>query len=185
VIDGGVDAGRFCAVGNGGCSVDATCTGSGGSVQCDCYVHYSGNGVSCSDDWSEWPVPPDAPSSGQYVVGNGTVVDSSTGLEWEQDVVDSRDTKAGAFAHCASLSLGGFAVGSWRLPSYIELMSIVSLGSDNPAIDATSFPSTPTVGFWSSSTYATLSGNSWVVFFSDGTPGHAAETFNYAVRCVH
>lgn len=50
--DGGqadVDAGRSCAVDNGGCHADAVCSKSSGAVVCSCKPGYAGDGGACSD----------------------------------------------------------------------------------------------------------------------------------------
>jgi L-lactate utilization protein LutB len=90
--------------------------------------------------------------------------------------------------------LGG---GHWRLPTKIELESIVDETWTMPAIDPQAFPNTPTAGagFWTASrslfqpTQLTvvLQGGEWIwcVFFDDGRtnvvniPGSSA-----LVRCV-
>ncbi len=56
----------------------------------------------------------------------------------------------------------------WRLPSRVELMSIVSNDRYSPAIDTAWFPNTPGGWFWSSSPAAYSPDNAWGVNFYDG-----------------
>jgi hypothetical protein len=71
---------------------------------------------------------------------DGTVLDSRTGLMWEQKTDDGgvRDkdntyTWKDALAYCENLTLGGHD--DWRLPTIKELSSLVDLSRYNPAID--------------------------------------------------
>jgi hypothetical protein len=56
--------------------------------------------------------------------GDGTVTDNVTGLMWQQQAVPSTTyAQSNPTSYCQSLTLGGHA--DWRLPSIIELLSIV------------------------------------------------------------
>jgi hypothetical protein len=115
--------------------------------------------------------------------GDGTVTDNVTGLMWQQAVSTTRYTWAQAVAYCPTLSLAGHR--DWRLPSRIELVSIVDLGVTSGAtINATYFPSTPTSWFWSSSPLAGSSSYAWGVPFSSGDAGNGDVSFSFNVRCV-
>jgi len=50
---GGVNAGDYCAVNNGGCSSLATCSNTPGSVRCTCRDGYTGDGYNCTG--KSWP----------------------------------------------------------------------------------------------------------------------------------
>ena len=63
-------------------------------------------------------------------------------------------------------SLGGYS--DWRIPNYLEMLSIVNLGNCNPAIDATVFPSTPATHHWTASTRPCGSSSAFFVDFNDG-----------------
>jgi hypothetical protein len=56
----------------------------------------------------------------------------------------------------------------WRLPSAVELLSIVSDDRYYPAIDTDWFPNTPSSWFWSSSPFAGGSNGAWGVDFGYG-----------------
>ncbi|HOX43325.1 MAG TPA: DUF1566 domain-containing protein [Myxococcota bacterium] len=107
---------------------------------------------------AECPAP-GAPASGQdacyaiapldYQAADGVVEDQVTGLAWQQatpvetyDWWEARD-------YCQALSLGGHD--DWRLPSRVELVSLLDLGRIDPTIDPGAFPGTPSDFYWSSS----------------------------------
>lgn len=89
-----------------------------------------------------------------------------------------------AVATCRGLRLAGFD--NWRLPSAIELLSIVDYGKAKPVIDQSVFPNTPTYPFWTSSTTPSAGAAYWVVLFDDGRTipqGAFTQMYSYA-RCV-
>ncbi|WP_006786419.1 DUF1566 domain-containing protein [Thiorhodospira sibirica] len=59
----------------------------------------------------------------------------------------------------------------WRMPTRVELESLVHAGRHSPAIDISHFPHTPSNWFWSSSPYAGSSVHAWLVGFSNGRVG--------------
>jgi hypothetical protein len=149
----------------------------------------------CADpNWAEWPVPNSqvdvtagAPNLESYTDnGDGTVTDNVTGLMWQQVVAATKYAWADAVAYCPTLTLAGHS--DWRLPSVIELLSIVDLGqSDSPlvhTINPTYFPSTPSDDFWSASLLAGSSSNAWHVSFDDGSTNNDHVYYTNDVRCV-
>jgi hypothetical protein len=102
---------------------------------------------------------------------------------WQQAVPTGTYTWAQAVAYCPTLNLAGHS--DWRLPSRIELVSIVDFGVTSGAtINATYFPSTPASWFWSSSPLVGSSSNAWLVYFDYGfTYLNFVSNTNY-VRCV-
>ena len=95
--------------------------------------------------------------------GDGTVTDKLTGLMWQQTVPTMAYTWSGAVAYCSSVNLDSHT--DWRLPTVVELVSIVdySVASPSPAINSTAFPGTPTAldFFWSSTPVAGSASNAW------------------------
>ena len=98
--------------------------------------------------------------------GDGTVTDTVTHLIWQQ-VVDPTKTYSvdDARNYCAvTLSksgLGGYH--DWRLPSLIELISLIDYGhpAPGPMINGTFFPGTPSGTsdpFWSTTRFSAASG---------------------------
>lgn len=107
-----------------------------------------------SSSWSSWALPAQPPSG--YTIGSGatvsTVTDTVTGLVWQRANAVDQATHSAAKAVCSALDLGGFAVGTWRLPTYIELLSLVDDTRLQPSINTTAFPNTPYANqpFWTS-----------------------------------
>jgi hypothetical protein len=112
----------------------------------------------------------------------GVVVDKVTGLIWQRDVPASSYNWADAKAYCAGLSLAGHQ--DWRLPTSIELVSLVDFTRSNPAIDTTAFPSTPSDWFWSSSPVAGYAYGAWYVDFHRGYSYYGGVDGADRVRCV-
>ncbi len=121
------------------------------------------------------------------------VTDNVTGLRWQGCALgysgDSCDTTgspteftwADALAGCESLSWGGYT--DWRLPNKKELRSIVDNRENNPAIDTTAFPATPSDSFWTSSFHVTTSYAFCVRFYS-GDVSDSFRSGSLFVRCV-
>jgi len=113
----------------------------------------------------------------------GTVKDSVTDLLWQRTVDGTPRKWADASTYCAGLNVGGLT--GWRLPTAIELLSIVDLGRYDPAIDTESFNMPAVTSFWSSSAYARVQGWAWYLEFKSGTLADNGPDASYSVRCVH
>jgi hypothetical protein len=103
---------------------------------------------------------------------NQTVRDNVTGLVWQASVDTSatgRMTWQTAKTYCAGLTLAG---GGWRLPSRIELVSILDITqpSSVPQIDYVNFQNTPDEPFWTSSPVAGAATTAWSVYFQSTGP---------------
>ena len=83
--------------------------------------------------------------------------------------------------HCTDLVLDSHD--DWRLPTRIELVSIVDYTRVTPAIDQSVFPSTPASEYWSASAYVTA-GRAWTVSFNGGDTTDYDATMPFPVRCV-
>jgi hypothetical protein len=178
-----------CVAGPNGCTVFAATTCGAGAV-CERIAP-----ASCADpSWAEWPMP-NAP--GEVALGSGTlpqlvenhdgtVTDDVTGLMWEQDF-RSADDVASAVTFCAALRLGGHD--DWRLPTIIELVSLMDFTRDQPSIDATVFPVATDDRFWSSTKRLAGGGaDDYYVMevfrgFMENNNG-SGDIFTHAVRCV-
>jgi hypothetical protein len=147
-------------------------------------------------DWAGWRMPNSpidvtngAPNPESYTDnGDGTVTDRVTGLMWEKAVPSGTYTWGDAATagtaqnYCAGLTLAGHS--DWRLPSKIELVSIVDTSTSNPAIETTYFPSTPIGFYWASTQSHGNQGGSWSVDFYFGYSLIADATTADHVRCV-
>ena len=156
----------------------------------------------CVYEWARWRVPSwkgsGLPNEPTYTVKNGTVADSVTGLVWQR-AVDDAACQGGptcrwydAHAYCRDLRLDG---GGWRLPSVIELLTIVDYGAVNASmvlIDEAAFPGTPRETFWSSTCVpgpcsVTSPAEEVAASFVDFYGGLVADTGSasaHRVRCV-
>jgi len=79
--------------------------------------------------------------------------------------------------YCDSLS------GNWRLPSRIELASLIDYGDSNPAM-SDKFIYTTSDTYWTSTMSVQTSNNYWVVNFKYGTESTMDMTNSSFVRCV-
>ena len=113
--------------------------------------------------------------------GDGTVTDTDTGLMWQQET-DLRMPWDDAISYCKNLALAGYA--DWRMPNIEELLSIVDYERINPAIDVDAFPNTLSSDYWSSTTFAYLSGYAWYVNFGSGYGSSHGKSNAYYVRAV-
>jgi len=130
---------------------------------------------------------PNAPGSGlpnpaSYTLSGDTVLDNVTGLRWQRAEASAFYKWADAKAYCETLSLGGMT--GWRLPSSIELVSLVDYSKSQPAIDTSFFPGTSSDDFWSSSEWVGSSRH-WYVKFDWGFVNAGSSDGHRGARCVH
>ncbi len=164
--------------------------------QTDCW-DASGTPISCTGTGQDGDYEKGLPTSGARFVDNtdSTISDNATGLMWKKcsegqsDTDCSADSATGldwttALSTCEADTTAGHS--DWRLPNRIELLSIVSLATVNPAIDTTFFPNTQSGFYWSSSTYQYPGFEviAWGVDFNDGYSGADDKSNGYYVRCV-
>ena len=179
------------SVGTGGMvGTGGSVSGTGGVTATGGSIGTGGIVATFDPTWAQWPMPngqvdvtAGAPNLASYTDnGNGTVTDNVTGLMWQQAVPTGTCTWEQAKAYCQTLTLAGH--GDWRLPSRIELVSIVDFGRSSPAINTTYFPSTPSSNwFWTSSPMAGSLFGAWSV---NACWGYSFSDVSNAllVRCV-
>src|SRR5207248_9459216 len=102
-----------------------------------------------------------------------------TGLTWEAAVDDTAYTQDAAVARCAAMG------GGWRLPTRLELVSLVdyTLAAPGPTINAV-FANTPGSVFWTASSYYGDAGDEWYVGFDEGYSDYGIINQSNLVRCV-
>jgi hypothetical protein len=137
----------------------------------------------------------DNANPGEFVVSADglTVSDTITGLVWQRDGSGTRAGCSGlgslsctwdeADAYCSSLVLGGLS--GWRLPAWMELLTILDLTRDSASatVDPTAFPNTGTSSYWTSSLYGSSSFETLYISFADGTSEDCSGVHDN-VRCV-
>jgi len=119
--------------------------------------------------------------AGFIVNTNGTVLDNTTNLTWQQEIPEGTFNWKQAKEYASQLNLGGY--NDWRIPTREELQSLVDFIKVNPAIDVEAFPTS--AYFWSSSPLANSRDYAWYVGFSNGF-SYNDYSFYYSlrVRCV-
>lgn len=127
--------------------------------------------------WAHW----NPEKQKEFATTDNTAVDSLTGLMWQRHASSNQRTWQQATDDCEALVLDGYC--DWRLPSRIELLSIVKFTTSSPTLDASVFPNTPADGFWTSSTFVGTNAAK-TVYFDDGRVGVEDASFARYVRCV-
>jgi hypothetical protein len=143
-------------------------------------------GTSCNDvgpgsAWAAWPMP-DPTSTSYDTSAADVVVDRVTGLMWQRAVGPDSYAWDQAKAYCDCLALGDHD--DWRLPTRIELVSIVDFAKGDPAVDGDAFPSSPSDYFWTSSLVAGSSDVAFYLYFFDGNTHSMGKDTTYRARCV-
>jgi len=193
---GGAAAGSGGASGHGGAAGSGGASGGGG--QAGAPSGGAGGAAAGTDPtWAQWRMPngaadvaAGAPNPESYTDnGDQTVTDNVTGLMWQQTVSTSTFyTLAQATALCSGLTLGGH--NDWRIPTRIELMSLVDAQQPpssplaSASIDATTFAGNLPFSFWTLSVTITPPTRSMVLDFSDGYIDFVSTDSIISVRCV-
>ena len=117
--------------------------------------------------------------------GEDVVIDNNTGLMWQKDVSNETYTFNNAVGYCSDLEYAGYT--DWRLPSMMELQSILEFGDKRP-IDNYYFPTVESYHMWSSVSYSSLRTDAFAVLLKNYTKtpdsDHWPKTEKFNVRCV-
>jgi hypothetical protein len=142
--------------------------------------------------WAQFVMPNYAQDGGPgeniptYAATDGGFVDSVSNLVWSEPIAPAdKGLKSYERAQTICASLGG---GKWRLPSRIELVTLLDLSRSGVRVDPT-FSSTEALQYWTSSEVRVVggagSGEQWTVDFGAGGVGKQnAATGTGAVRCI-
>lgn len=115
-----------------------------------------------------------------YSVAGGVVTDAITGLEWRKAVIESTPW-AQASAACAAINDGP----PWRLPTRLELASLLDLGSGGALLQPAELDKPVNSNqFWTASEVAGNPSLAWTVSFLVGSVGTISKMTNHSIRCV-
>jgi hypothetical protein len=112
----------------------------------------------------------------------GLVTDQMTGLMWHRADSVSPYTQALAADYCKNSRVGAYS--DWRLPTVIELVSLVDFTASSPSIDTSAFPGTAPTLYWTSTPLARRMTSAWYVGFGQGNTNFLDVTVGSLVRCV-
>jgi Protein of unknown function (DUF1566) len=177
---------------------DVACDTTKGEI---CETGGSPNPVCANVSWARWPMPngpTDVANGAPHPLsyndnGDGTVTDLVTGLMWQEtppftggQADDGRFTQAEAVDYCRS-TLSAAALGGhhdWRLPSRIEMISIIDYSLVSPAIDTSYFAEVSGGDAYWTADLHNVSGYGWFVFTYDGESDDDLSTNAHRARCV-
>jgi|GEM_PF-1195634 len=173
----------------GGSAVPATSSAGQGGGGMDGSAAERGpfQAASPPEAWAVWPMPnaqlPGLPNPQRYDTHDMSVVgDEVTGLMWQRSVANEFVTFDDAQRRCDQLKLAGFD--DWRLPSRIELVSLLDMSRTQPSINVSTFPDAPSEWFWTSTVDAAHPGSAWFVYFYAGYPKTDEKSNRFEFRCV-
>ncbi len=112
----------------------------------------------------------------------GAVDDPSSGLQWQQHAPDHQLSWASAQDYCAQLQLADSS--NWRLPSRLELLSLLNYDKPDSAYDSPLFAGEATVAFWSGTVYDNMPSHVWIAQFGEGDMYCLMRVAQAHVRCV-
>jgi len=114
---------------------------------------------------------------------NAAVKDNSTGLVWEQNPTATLSDWTSARGYCINKSVGGMR--GWRLPSVVELASLIDPTLLAPYVPAPLFAGVQSNPYWTATGSETnTNANKWSVNFADGQAGTSSKTSSLLVWCV-
>ena len=128
------------------------------------------------------------PSASRFTIlsafGGAAVRDDETGLVWEKTLETTELSWNAARVACADKDVGGRR--GWRLPSVIELASLVdpSIRSGPTLPPGHPFTNVGMDAYWSATTIAGNPNSAWLVFFDTGKVLSGFKTITFHSWCV-
>jgi len=138
----------------------------------------------------------------RYMVVEGSdgaeVLDKATGLVWQRCVLGktwdrSTNQCSGSARHVGWMVASALEADAdkpvkagekWRLPSYIELLSLVDMSCSHPAVNSKWFPEKDIQFLWSGTTYAPLGDYAWGLKYMRGEITYDNKVEEFQVRLV-
>lgn len=117
-----------------------------------------------------------------YSPANSGLRDSITGLVWQIEPEKKQKTQADAVAYCNDLVLGGQT--DWRLPTRLELVSLLDLGMGSGYALPAQIPLEATGAYWTASATAREVDQFYVVNDQLGTWTLGVASTTFGARCV-
>ncbi|MCW5211541.1 DUF1566 domain-containing protein [Desulfobulbus sp. TB] len=137
------------------------------------------NGLHDKDDTFTWY------NTNPTTNGGANGEENATGATCFGYVSGNTATYCNTQAYVNRVNAAGWCGASdWRMPTWKELLELVTYDRSNPAIDIDYFPNTVSSSVWSGSPYAGYSVIAWGVYFSSGYSNDNVRSYNYAVRLV-
>ncbi|MCP4196331.1 MAG: DUF1566 domain-containing protein [Proteobacteria bacterium] len=110
--------------------------------------------------------------------GDGTVTDELTGLMWIQNPDATTRAWDTAVDYCNALTTATYT--DWRLPNYLELISLIDISRYSPALPSGHpFSGVQSSYYWSGSTCASVTSSAWYVNLYSGFVGSSDKTGTY------
>ena len=130
-------------------------------------------------------------------LGDSTIKDNFTGLIWQKNS-SAKMTWHNALGYCAQLNLGGYAVGSWRLPSNVELITFAdyncsAVSANCSGLYMNSAFTAPSgwgvmanyYGYWSSNTVPSITSFAYAFNSDHGAISYDSKSNSfYGAKCV-
>jgi len=129
------------------------------------------------------------PSSDFEIILDGAIArHRRTGLEWRRCVEgyfwNGDDCVGDLVGYDWQQALEIASDNTWRVPSIVELRTLVEHCNDSPAINRRVFPRAPAEVYWSSTPWRAESGRARAVLFTSGLDGNLEMTELAVVRLV-
>jgi hypothetical protein len=114
------------------------------------------------------------------------VRDNNTGLVWEKSPLETTSDWSGARMQCAEKNVGGTR--GWRLPSVVELSSLIDPSLTPPYVQTSVFPTVKVNPYWSETangdSTSPYGSSKLTVNFGDGLTGLTSKGSQSQVWCV-
>ena len=144
----------------------------------------SGSGGEVGNYTTRWDV--NHPSTSRFItVFSGAVMDKNTGLVWDQSPIAAPTgptSWTGARELCLNRAVGNAR--GWRLPSVVELTSLIDPSLPAPYVPGTVFTGVQSANYWSATASAVGTISAFAVNFQDGLVGTSSKSSSNNVWCV-